>query len=114
MRACFYVGIPKRKSQIRNTARRISPKKIQEHQVNRNKACHATKLIFDEDSQILKQLKAVFDKFFQLSFRKQELLISQDKAFVEAMSIVQKVFPNRTFTTQQDITTIPETFDMAM
>lgn len=40
-------------------------KRLQEHQVNLNKAYHAAKLIFDEDAQILKQLKAVLDNYFK-------------------------------------------------
>lgn len=87
-------------------------KRLQEHQVNLNKAYNAAKLIFDEDAQILKQLKAVLDKFFQLSFKEQEILIPQGKAFVDAMNLVQKAFPSRSFTTLQDITAVPEAFDM--
>lgn len=87
-------------------------KRLQEHQVNLNKAYHAARLIFDEDAQILKQLKAILDKFLQLSSREQELLLPQGKAFVEAMNVVQKAFPNRSFATLQDIIAVPEAFDM--
>ena len=87
-------------------------KRLQEHQVNLNKAYHAAKLIFDDDAQILKQLKAVLDKFIQLSYKEQEILFPQGKALVEAMSVVQKAFPGHTFSTLQDIIAIPAAFEM--
>ena len=87
-------------------------KRLQEHQVNLNKAYHAAKLIFDDDAQILKQLKAVLDKFIQLSYKEQEILIPQGNAFREAMSVVQKAFPDQLFNNPQDIIAIPEAFEM--
>mgnify|MGYP003547060547 FL=1 len=44
--------------------------------------------------------------------QRQEILLPQGKAFVEAMSVVQKAFPNRPFSTLQDIIAVPEAFEM--
>lgn len=55
---------------------------------------------------------SVLDKFFQLSSREQELLIPQVKAFAEAMSVVQKAFPDHSFATLQEIIAVPEAFDV--
>lgn len=44
--------------------------------------------------------------------QRQEILLPQGNAFVEAMSVVQKAFPSRPFSTLQDIIAVPEAFDM--
>lgn len=87
-------------------------KRLQEHQIHLNKAYHTAKLIFDEDAQILKQLKDILDKFLQLSSREQELLIPQGKALEEAVGIVQKAFPARPFNSLQDIIATPKAYEM--
>lgn len=89
-----------------------SLKRLQEHQIHLNKAYHTAKLIFDEDEQILKQLKIILDKFLELSSREQEILIPQGKALEEATGLVQKAFPDHPFSTLQDIIATPKAFEM--
>lgn len=89
-----------------------SLKRLQEHQIHLNKAYHTAKLIFDDNTQILKQLNAILDKFLQLSSREQEILIPQGKALEEAMGLVQKAFPDHPFSTLQDIIATPKAFEM--
>lgn len=89
-----------------------SLKRLQEHQIHLNKAYHTAKLIFDEDAQILKQLKIILDKFLELSSREQEILIPQRKALEEAVNLVQKAFSDHPFSSLQDIIATPKAFEM--
>lgn len=89
-----------------------SLKRLQEHQIHLNKAYHTAKLIFDEDEQILKQLKIILDKFLELSSKEQEILIPQRKALEEAVNLVQKAFSDHPFSTLQDIIATPKAFEM--
>ena len=69
-------------------------------------------MIFDEDAQILKQLKIILDKFLELSSREQEILIPQRKALEEAVNLVQKAFSDHPFSSLQDIIATPKAFEM--
>lgn len=103
------IQIPEKKSRAKDSS---SLKKLQEHQIHLNKAYHTAKLIFDEDAQILKQLKIILDKFLELNSREQEILIPQRKALEEAVNLIQKAFSDHPFSSLQDIIATPKAFEM--
>lgn len=83
-------------------------KKLLEHRIKLSDALGEAKLIFDENSQIVKRLNIVYEKFQELSMKDLNLFAELRARISKAIEAIRKEFPNTRFETLEDISNHPD------
>ena len=83
-------------------------KKLLEHRIKLSKALDEAKLIFDENSQIVKRLNVIYEKFQELSLKDLNLFTELRARISKAIEVIRKEFPNTRFESLEDISNHPD------
>lgn len=83
-------------------------KKLLEHRIKLSKALDEAKLIFDENSQIVKRLNVIYEKFQELSLKDLNLFTELRARISKAIEAIRKEFPNTRFESLEDISNHPD------
>lgn len=83
-------------------------RRLEEYQMLLDKTLDEAKLIFDDDNPLVKQLYAIYNKFYQLSQKEIELVLEFKMMLPKAKEIFQKEFPNCIINSLQDLNNYPE------
>lgn len=82
-------------------------RKLEEYQMLLDKALDEAKLIFEDGTPLIEQLRAIHDKFYQLSTKEIELALELKKRIPKAIEDLRKEFPNCVINSMQDVLNYP-------